>query len=308
MTGDHDPTSAKPATTANLGPAGELARRWRDGRPPALAGFVAEQGPLPPEQLADLVSVDQTERWRRGEHVPAETYLAELPTLAADTGHSLLVIYGEMLQRARRGEAPDLTEYVRRFPRFAPWLSVPLHLRTSFGPALPPPPESDAVPGVPAVPGYEVLCELGRGGMGVVYRARHLSLNRLVALKTIRTGPEAGPLELGRFRQEAETAAQLQHPNVVQVYEVGSHEGRAFLALEYVEGPSLAQHWAGQPQPPRAAAELLEVLARAVHYAHSRGVIHRDLKPANILLAEDRGGDAPRGGAPGAAGGVSPPG
>jgi serine/threonine-protein kinase len=160
---------------------------------------------------------------------------------------------------------------------------------------LPPPPRSvrlsptsrtSAVASAAAlvVPGYEVLGELGRGGMGTVYRARHVALNRLVALKVISAGTSADPRELARFRAEAEAVAQLQHPNIVQVFEVGEVSGRPYLALELVEGGTLAHALGGMPLPSRTAAELLESLARAVEYAHSRGVVHRDLKPGNILL------------------------
>jgi WD40 repeat protein/serine/threonine protein kinase/tetratricopeptide (TPR) repeat protein len=143
----------------------------------------------------------------------------------------------------------------------------------------------------PSVPGYEILGELGRGGMGVVYKARQISLNRLVALKMILAGPHAGVKELARFRTEAEAVARLQHPNIVQIHEVG--EWRAgdvgspmpYFSLEYVDGGSLDKKLQGTPQPPREAAGLIETLARAVHAAHQRGIVHRDLKPANILLA-----------------------
>src|SRR5205085_1992183 len=136
-------------------------------------------------------------------------------------------------------------------------------------------------------PGYEILEELGRGGMGVVYKARQTSLNRMVALKMILDGDYAGRPELARFRAEAEAVARLQHPNIVQIYEVGEHLGRPFLALEYVDGGSLAQKLDGAPQPPGPAARLVETLARAVHAAHRQQVVHRDLKPANVLLSED---------------------
>jgi len=134
------------------------------------------------------------------------------------------------------------------------------------------------------VPGYEILEPLGHGGMGVVYKARQLKLKRLVALKKVLSGAHAAPEQLARFKIEAEAAARLQHPNIVQIYEVGEHDGLPYLALEYVDGGSLAQHLGGRPLPPRQAAELIETLARAIHHAHERGVIHRDLKPANILL------------------------
>jgi tetratricopeptide (TPR) repeat protein len=137
---------------------------------------------------------------------------------------------------------------------------------------------------IPAPSGYEIVGELGRGGMGVVYKARQVRLNRLVALKMLLAGPHAGSHEVIRFRREAEAAACLQHPNIVQIYEVGEADGRPYLALEFVEGGSLAAKLDGTPQPPRSAARFVETLAHAVNAAQCQGIIHRDLKPANVLL------------------------
>ncbi len=137
---------------------------------------------------------------------------------------------------------------------------------------------------------YEVLSEVGRGGMGVVYKARHRGLHRLAAVKMVLAGEFASPAQELRFRLEAELGARVLHPNIVQVYEIGSYEGRPFLALEWVEGGSLANRMDGNPWAPDAAASLIETLARAIHLAHAEGVIHRDLKPANILLQKEEGG------------------
>ena len=136
------------------------------------------------------------------------------------------------------------------------------------------------------VPGYELLGELGRGGMGVVYKARQVRLNRLVALKMIRDG-HAGGVQLERFRIEAEAVARLRHPNVVQIYDVGESGGLPFCALELLEGGTLAGRIAGTPLPAREAATLTATLARAVHAAHEAGIVHRDLKPANVLFDRD---------------------
>ena len=141
------------------------------------------------------------------------------------------------------------------------------------------------------VPGFEILGELGRGGMGVVYKARHMRLNRLVALKMVRAGALAGSEELVRFQAEAEAVAELQHPHIVQLHEVGDAEGQPFFCMEFVEGGSLDRRLNGTPLSSSAAARLVETLARAVHYAHQRGIVHRDLKPANILLVS--GGHEP---------------
>ena len=145
--------------------------------------------------------------------------------------------------------------------------------------------------GLPNVPGFDILAEIGRGGMGIVYKARHRKLNRLVALKMILAGAAADPRTVQRFLFEAEILARIQHPQVVQVYEVDTFAGAngvpvPYLAIELLEGGSLGKRLKAGPLDVRAAAELVEGIARAVHAVHTQGVIHRDLKPGNILFPE----------------------
>lgn len=139
----------------------------------------------------------------------------------------------------------------------------------------------------PIIAGYEIIEELGRGGMGVIYKAQQTSLKRVVALKMVLAGAHASQDELVRFRREAEAAAQLQHPNIVQVHEVGTQDDCPFLSMEFVDGGSLSDRLKKAPSPIRWSAQLVESLARAVHVAHQHGIIHRDLKPSNILLTAD---------------------
>jgi serine/threonine-protein kinase len=149
------------------------------------------------------------------------------------------------------------------------------------------PPAAPEGTALPEVPGHEVRGVLGRGGMGVVYLARHLRLNRPVALKMLLAGAYAEPADRERFQREAEAVAALSHPNVVQVHEVGDVGGRPYFTMELVEGGDLAGQIQGVPQPARQAAALVATLAEAVHAAHQSGIVHRDLKPSNILLARD---------------------
>jgi serine/threonine-protein kinase len=288
--------------------------------PPPSAGLLPPGSEeLDPAGLAAACRADQRRRWLAGDRVPAEAYLTAYPRLAGEPEAALDVVYGEFLLREELGPVPEVGEYLARFPQFAATLRLQLAFHQGVA-ASAPTPAAPSVPGgtptvperpllspgrgpLPAVPGYEVLAELGRGGMGVVYQARQLALDRVVALKMIRAGARADAADVERFRQEALAVARLQHPNLVQVFEVGLHDGLPFFSLEFVAGGSLADRLQAHPLEPRAAAALVEVLARAMAYAHQRGVVHRDLKPANVLLASDgtpkvthrlRPGQAPR--------------
>ena len=138
---------------------------------------------------------------------------------------------------------------------------------------------------------YELLEEIARGGMGVVYKAKQTSLNRIVAVKMILAGQLASEADIRRFHTEAEAAANLQHPNIVAIHEVGEHEGRHYFSMDYVEGKNLAGLVREGPLPPTTAAQLVKTIAEAIQYAHQRGILHRDLKPQNVLMDEH---DRPR--------------
>jgi WD40 repeat protein/serine/threonine protein kinase len=216
--------------------------------------------------------------WAAGRRPPIEGFLSA----AGDSQRTPLLrelILLEIHYRRQAGEDPHPTDYCERFPTLdAAWLEESCRA----------PPPRRAPGTLPELPDYEILDELGRGGMGIVYRARQLSLDRLVALKMIRGGAHAGPEEVARFQSEAEAVARLHHPNFVQIHEIGTHDGLPYLALELVSGASLARHMNGTPRPPDESAHLVQTLARAIQFAHEHGIVHRDLKPANVLLSFSR--------------------
>jgi serine/threonine protein kinase/WD40 repeat protein len=240
-------------------------------------------------ELVDLIARDLERHWQRGERVLVETYLAALPA-PADADVRMDLIYSEILVREAAGDPPKPAEYVFRFPDLAERIQTQFLLhRTLLDQPADDEPEPVAAPQPPArtfahaVPGYEILDELGSGGMGVVYRARHFELGRTVALKVLRADRldrEAGL----RLRREAEALAKVQHPHIVQIYEVGLADGQPYLALEYVSGGTLADRFRAGAIAVRDVAAVVRMVALAVQAAHEQGLIHRDLKPANILL------------------------
>jgi tRNA A-37 threonylcarbamoyl transferase component Bud32 len=254
--------------------------------PAELADLVAACRGLPLPRLVEVLREDQARRWRSGHGLPAETYLVAFPTLAASPEDALVLVWGEVLLRFEAGAAPGLDEYRARFPQHADTLALQFELQghlvlSSEAPTLAPHgPAADVGVRLPQLPGYEILEEIARGGMGVVFKARQTSLNRTVALKMLLAGQMASAEEARRFRTEAEAAAHLDHPNIVPIYEVGEHQGQPYFSMKLVEGSTLS----GFRGIPEEAARLLALVARAVHYAHQRGIIHRDLKPGNILL------------------------
>ncbi|HZY87801.1 MAG TPA: serine/threonine-protein kinase [Gemmataceae bacterium] len=293
------PPSTGP-TARPLPPELGLLHLWRQGEAPDVWQFLAGAGPLPPDDLVAVLAVDQQERWQRGERVWAEAYLEKCPALAGQPESALELIYGEFLLREQLGESPPPEEYLRRFPAFAARLEEQFRWHSALGTLPPAPADHRAstasgaggwdVPAAgrwPRVPDHEVVGVLGRGAMGVVYKARQVSLKRTVALKMVLPGRGAGEEELARFHTEAEAVARLQHPNVVQIFTVGLAEDGPYFTMELVEGGTLAARAAGTPWPPRTAAELVQTIARAMHHAHGRGILHRDLKPGNVLLTAD---------------------
>src|SRR5262249_11188340 len=143
-------------------------------------------------------------------------------------------------------------------------------------------PKSHLGSGVHQLGDYELLEEIARGGMGIVYRGRQVSLDRIVAVKLLLFGPRAGSEFVQRFRTEATTAGSLQHANIVAIHEVGIHQGEHYLVMDLVAGRSLADIVRAGPLPARRAASYLKIVAEAIHYAHERGILHRDLKPSNV--------------------------
>jgi WD40 repeat protein len=278
-------------------------RAWQEGRQPQLEVLIAECPDISQAELAAMVQVDIDLRWRRNAPRSAESYLASFPILSNDPELAVDIIYAEYLARERSGERPGAAEYQQRFPAFAEELSRQIGLHRALetvdddtdAEVSPSELSENSLIEPPANPpqfdvSYEILEEIGRGGMGVVYRARQVALNRFVALKMVRAVDATNQELLARFRSEARAVASLRHPNIVQVYDFGEHDGLPFLAMELVEGGTLAARLNGNPWPARPAAALMIKLAEAVQFAHDHRVIHRDLKPANVLVASDQEG------------------
>jgi hypothetical protein len=251
-----------------------------------------------PAGLAEALQAKQRRARQAGERTAVLSDNARDSTLLTGEDALLEIVYEEILLRAERGEAPGIEEYASRFPGLAarlPALFV-VHRALEAGVLLDTEADLAVTQGDPGtatcwsgpgleVSGYEILGEIGRGGMGVVYRARQRGLNRIVALKLpVVAGLFANPAQRARFREEAELASRLEHDNIVRIHEFGESDGIPYCALEYVEGGTLAEALDGLPQRPQPSAELVRTLALAAHAVHQHEIIHRDLKPANVLL------------------------
>jgi WD40 repeat protein len=249
------------------------------------------QASFPPQTQIRWACAELARRLRAGDPVLAEQWFDALPGLALDEELAVELIYTEFCTREELGQSPQSDDFVARFPRWEDALrrQFEVHQMLADGDALPAletvtPPTAAA----DRVGPFVIVRELGRGGMGVVYEARHAALGRIVALKMVSARPNERAALMARLNVEAQTVASLRHPNIVQLYEIGStDDGRTFLAFEFMEAGSLAARIAGKPQDPRYAARILRQLAEGVATAHHAGVVHCDLTPGNILFASD---------------------
>jgi WD40 repeat protein len=244
------------------------------------------------EQRVDVVIAAFLEAVASGKTPDRQQILAQHPDLAQELA-AFFADHDAVQQFAQPGR-PAAGAFPQE-PPSQPLRDEPTSQPPGAAPAiaetvtLPPRDDSPPAPGtkVRYIGDYELLEELGRGGMGIVYKAQQCSLKRLVALKMILTGEYAGDQELARFHREAEAVARLQHPNIVQIYEIGAHAGHPYFTMEFVPGSSLADKLDGTPWQAKPAAALVETLARAMQAAHEHGVVHRDLKPLNVLLTSE---------------------
>lgn len=246
------------------------------------------------DTMNERLCVDLVQRWHRGERVPVEAYLRQHPKLESG-GWAFELILTEVILRQEYGENPTLDEYLWRFPLFEERLRRHFTLHggladaaRSAGPSgsVAPSPDAASVEGPTSLPGFEIVERIGRGGMGIVYKAREVSLSRFVALKLLRDDHASAPDRLARFLREARTASALNHPGICTVHALSEHEGRPFIVMELIDGLTLRALIAHRPKPDEVS-RLISQAAVALAAAHAAGVVHRDIKPENIMVRLD---------------------
>lgn len=301
-------------TPPGHGAAQEFWNLWQQGPRPNVHEFIARASDLTPAQLTDVLRVDQRQRWKLSERVWVEEYLRAFPILQSADEEAIDLIYAEFLLRKELGETPSLEEYRLRFPQFSPHLERQLemeaanrdlasnnisHLSTS-------PMNSEPIPDSyeastlspdcgdhrgesscwPLVRGYEILNWLGEGGMGVVYKARQVSLKRTVALKVIRKRLLARPRAIHRFLREAQAAAALLHSHIVIIYDAGRTQDTYYYSMEYVDGIDLARLIKREQELSVVqVCDYLRQAALGLQHAFERGLVHRDIKPGNLIVS-----------------------
>jgi serine/threonine-protein kinase len=236
-----------------------------------LAATVLETLPLSSRREVDAVCERFEKAWLRGERPRLEDYLLGDRDEPMRSALLMELLKVDLEYRRKHGEQPEEAEYRARLGTEQERIIAEVFATPARGAAM-------------EVPGYQLLEELGRGGMGVVYRAYQVKADRLVALKMVLNGELASSEELRRFKDEAPAIAALDHPNIVSIYDVGEHAGCPFFTMKLYKGGSLASRIARGPLPSQEAAETVRIVAEAIQHAHHKGIIHRDLKPGNILL------------------------
>jgi predicted ATPase len=261
-------------------------RAWHAGSPPGIVEYLPRHEPLRGRVLVELVHIDLERRLKSGKRPRIEEYLASYPELAGERAIILGLIAREHELRKRREPGLTLDEYLDRFPQYR----VELPELASQSDITPDDIDQRGViahaEAPPHVEGYEILGLLGRGGMGMVYKARQHSLDRLVAMKFLPETCSRDPVWMARFRREARTASALNHPHICTIYDTGECQGRPYLSMEIIEGTTL-EPLVGRRLGVPELARLFGQVARALAAAHAAGVVHRDIKPANIMVRED---------------------
>lgn len=287
---------------------------WSSGSWPDLDDYLSGIATPNADQISSLARIDQAERWRHGERHSAEEYLGRFPSLQTDPNSAVDLIYHEYLLREKYAEQPTLEEFADRFPQYATALSGQIDFHRALNSAIACTDAADAVDtrlGVLPVSNYdsregfdtagierrtniiqrsfgryELICKIGAGSFGTVFKARDSVLDRIVAIKIPRDCNALDKSDTERFLREARSVAQLRHPVIVSVHEIGRSENAPFLVTEFVRGRTLAEILESRRLPVPDVAELVATLADALHYAHEMGVVHRDVKPANIMIEE----------------------